>query len=842
MTIRHLLDNFIPTQYDIHLTIEGDEQTFAGLIHITGTPRQNGELRLHAKDLKIDYVQLGSNDDNTTFSYGDNDELIIQSTAIKAEQDLGLSIKYTGQIQDSMHGFYKSHWTLDDVEHTLLATQFESIHARKAFPCVDEPAAKATFSLTLKTRSNLTVLSNTPILSQTTEHDLTTTHFEQTPKMSTYLLAWAIGELHYKSAKTKRGIDVSVYSTLAQPLGSLDFALDTAVRAIDFYEDFYQTDYPLPKSDHLALPDFSSGAMENWGLITYRESALLADPKTSNIDDRERIATVVAHELAHQWFGNLVTMKWWDDLWLNESFANMMEYLCIDNLEPTWQMWREFNAQEGSYSMRRDAIDGVQAVHVDIDHPDEIDAIFDGAIVYAKGGRLLRMLQTFIGEEAFRKGLKIYFDKYTYSNTSADDLWLALAAASNLDIKKFMDQWLYKPGYPIVSVNLDGAKLKLTQERFFTSSHGADASLWPIPLDANIPELPKLFDAKESTVNLKNPNELIILNQHDYAHFITHYDDQLLARILDAVQTNQLTVEARLAFLRNTLMLNRADVIISDKLIDILLAYKDETSELGWSLMANILGELRKFNQPDSVEDNKLDQFVIQLASKEFARLGWDAKKGEPLEDTKLRSIIVSLMLSANEPGAIKKANQIFASGKLVDINSELRASILGSAVKNSDDKTFDSLFDTYIKTNNPSLREDLNGALTNTKSTIKVAEMLEKLKNPKIIRPQDAQYWWVYMLSNRRHRQAVWQWLQDNWSWAEKTYKGDMSYDSFPRYAGNILNTADQLREYSAFFEPMKADPSLARTIQLGELDIKARVKQIKKDIVAVHQRLKSL
>lgn len=837
MPIRHLLDDFVPENYSISITLL-ENDLFMGSVTISGVAKAK-TVSLHAKDMEILRVRV--NETEATWQSVENDEIIIISDTIVPNKKLELMVFYEGKIQDSMHGFYKSHWSKDGVEHTLLATQFESIHARKAFPCIDEPAAKATFSLSLGAPEGQTVLSNMPILHQVTTDGLTSTFFETTPRMSTYLLAWAIGDLQQKSVETKRGVKVSVYATPAQDPASLDFAADFATRAIDFYEDFYQTKYPLTKSDHLALPDFSSGAMENWGLITYRESALLVESNAS-IEQKQGVATVIAHELAHQWFGNLVTMKWWDDLWLNESFANIMEYLSTDKLEPDWQMWREFNAHEGSYAMKRDAIDGVQSVHVDIDHPDEIDTIFDGAIVYAKGGRLLRMLQTYVGEDTFRQGLKIYFDRHKYSNTSADDLWQALSEASGKNVKQFMDPWLYQPGYPMISVTLKDNHLNLKQERFFTSTHGADDSVWPIPLDSNLTELPDLFDTAALTIDLKNPNDLILLNQRDRAHFITNYDDQLFNRILEAVKNGQLAPEMRLAFLRNILMLNRADVIASDRLIDVLLAYSNEASDLGWSMMSSILGELRKFNQPDSAEDNKLNQFIIQLASGQFARLGWSPKKNENIEGTKLRSNIIGLMLNADEPSTVKKARHIFDTEAIEQIDSELRASVLMSVIKNGDNAIFDKLFTSYPKSHTPSLRSDLMGALTNTKSDIKAAQILEKLRDSKTIRPQDAQIWWVYLLSNRRHRQAAWQWLKTNWAWAEKTYKGDMSYDSFPRYAGNILNTSNQLREYHEFFQLLKSDPGLTRTIRLGELDIKSRVKQIEKDIVAVHQRLKLL
>ncbi|QQS18439.1 hypothetical protein IPL68_07715 [Candidatus Saccharibacteria bacterium] len=338
-------------------------------------------------------------------------------------------MEFEGKITDGMTGIYPCYWKdADGNEQKLFATQFESHHAREAFPCIDEPEAKAVFELTLITQDNVELLSNTPMQSQErmayeewrikysknapiqdTSFSILQTSFKPTPKMSTYLLAFVTGNLHKKSAKTKSGVDVNVWATTVQPAESLDFALDVATRSIEYFEDYFGVPYPLPKADHVALPDFSSGAMENWGLITYRERVLLDYPGQTSQGIREYIALVVAHETSHQWFGNLVTMRWWDDLWLNESFANMMEYQAVDAMFPDWHVWNQFIASEGLAAFRRDATYGVQSVHVDVHHPDEISTLFDGSIVYAKGGRLLYMLKNYIGEAAFQKGLSEYF-------------------------------------------------------------------------------------------------------------------------------------------------------------------------------------------------------------------------------------------------------------------------------------------------------------------------------------------------------------------------------------------------------------------------------------------------
>ena len=271
-------------------------------------------------------------------------------------------MSYSAKLTDSMMGIYPSYYEVDGVKKQLIGTQFETTFARQAFPSIDEPVAKATFDLAIKfdEHKGETVLSNMPEVK--TENGVH--YFDTTVRMSTYLVAFAFGELQSKLTETKSGVKIGVFSTKAHAEKELDFALDIAKRSIEFYEDYYQTPYPLPHSWQLALPDFSAGAMENWGLVTYREAYLLLNPDNTSLDTKRIVATVIAHELAHQWFGDLVTMKWWDDLWLNESFANMMEYVAIDALQPDWNIWELFQTSEAPQALQRDATDGVQSVHV----------------------------------------------------------------------------------------------------------------------------------------------------------------------------------------------------------------------------------------------------------------------------------------------------------------------------------------------------------------------------------------------------------------------------------------------------------------------------------------------
>ena len=616
-TVSRLIDTFVPDHYDLSLAINRVERTFDGTVTIHGSLIDGAtSIIVHSKDLSIESVTLDGKD--ADFASSDDDELHISHPDLTTTPPKHIVvIRYSGVITDGMHGIYPCYYEHDGIKKELIATQFESHHAREVFPCIDEPDAKATFDVTLTTEPDVTVLGNMPVKRQSTEHGMLVSTFDTTPRMSTYLLAWVVGELHSVSGKTKRGVDVNIWATPAQPAASLTFALDIATRSIDFYEEYFDTEYPLPKSDHVALPDFSSGAMENWGLITYREVALLADPATAGISSKQYIATVIAHELAHQWFGNLVTMKWWNNLWLNESFATLMEYLAVDALEPSWNVWLDFSSSESVMALRRDAIDGVQPVQIDVNHPDEISTLFDGAIVYAKGARLLRMLQNYVGSDAFQQGLKAYFASHAYGNTEADDLWSEVAIASGKDIVAMMNTWISQPGYPMVSVEQTGDTVTLTQKQFFIGPHKPSDQLWPIPLASSCSEMPTILEAP-TVVAARTHDTLLSFNVSDSAHFITQYSPELLAAHIAAVRSGDKDVISRLQLLDETILLVRGGELPSVSLIELIDAYRNETSEHVWAMIHGALAELRKFVDTDQQAEAKLRSLSATIARSQY--------------------------------------------------------------------------------------------------------------------------------------------------------------------------------------------------------------------------------
>lgn len=838
-TVNRLIHTFIPEHYQLSVTLDRPGRTFNGIVTIRGASTAGATtIMLHAKDLTIQLVTFDGK--QADFSLNDiNQELTITHPDMTEGTHL-VVVEFSGEITDSMHGLYPCYYEHDGVKKELLATQFESHHAREVFPCIDEPEAKATFDVTLSTEQNVVVLGNMPVKDQRVENDLLVTTFDTTPRMSSYLLAWVVGELQKKSAKTKSGVEVNIYATPAQASESLDFALDIATRGIEFFDEFFDVPYPLPKSDHVALPDFSSGAMENWGLITYREIALLTDPKTGSLMTRQQAALTITHELSHQWFGNLVTMKWWNDLWLNESFANLMEYICVDALQPDWGIWLDHATYEVLQALRRDSLDGVQAIQSEVHHPDEISTLFDPSIVYAKGGRLLRMLQTYIGNEAFQSGLKIYFKKYGYQNTEANDLWACMSEASGQDIGLFMNAWISQSGYPVLNVSDDGDQIQLKQEQFFIGPHASSDKVWPIPLGAFDQNFPKLLSERELTVT-RSLDKPLVLNHESPAHFITHYTPALLAELVTALDT--LSDIDRLKLLNEQTLLAQANLISSAELLPLLQYYKEEKVEAVWDIMLVAINELKKFVETDIALENKLRAYTGVLAQKQFDRLGWEPKSNETESDTKLRSTIIGLMIYSERPEILEKAQGIYNNTPLEQLDPNLRVSIIASVVRYATNQTIiDTLLDEHQKTMSSELKEDIAAAITSTRSPEVIERILGMLKDQSVVRPQDFMHWFVWLLRNRYARVVTWQWGREQWSWIQETFGSDMSYDAIPRYVASCLMTAQQLQEYKDFFTPLRGQVALKRNIELGVLELSSKIDHIKCDESAVRKALLDL
>lgn len=838
MDVKRLFENFKPRKYELFLDLsKASERDFSGSVEIFGVSKREDFISLHSKDITIDKIEYRS--EVLSFEMGEEDELRILAgkNPFEIEREISLKIDFSGKITDAMHGLYPCYYQENGKKKELFATQFESHHAREVFPCVDEPEAKATFSLTIKSQKGQEVISNTPEKSRVEDGDFVVVEFEKTSKMSSYLLAFAVGDIHKKTAKTKSGVEVNVWATRAQSPELLDFPLDVAVRVLDFYEGYFDEKFPLPKCDHIALPDFSSGAMENWGLITYRESALLAGEKSS-ISSKKYVALVIAHETAHQWFGNLVTMKWWDELWLNESFATMMEYFAVDNIKPEWNIWEEFAVNEAIISLRRDAIDGVQAVHVPVHHPDEISTIFDGAIVYAKGARLMNMLRNYVGDTAFRDGLRAYFKRHKYQNTIGQNLWDCLSEASGKNVAEFMDAWILRSGFPVVSAQTEKEKICLCQKQFFVGEGEDSGKIWPIYLRSNAKNLPEIMSEKQIEADFDEG--FLQLNQGNVSHFISNYSPELFEKLLARV--GDLDTVSRLQILQERSLLARGGAISSADLLKTLRFYGGETSLNVWDMLSILRGEIQLFLDEDSPADEKMRELAGNLSNSLFEKLGLTPTEGETEEETQLRPTILGWAIFAKNPVALAGVERIFEENlsDLGKIYAEIRGAVFCAKIRYAETpELIKEMLHLYKTTADVDFREDLLAGLTATKNAETVDLLLSKMLDAETVRPQDIVSWFVRLLRNKASREKTWAWMRQNWDEICRVFDGDKSYSDFPRYAGAILSDERHLAEFVEFFESKKSDPSLTRAIEMGEKEIRARIDLIAREKAGVEAEL---
>jgi aminopeptidase N len=810
--VTRLFEQFHPENYELVLDVDREAMTFSGTVTIRGqkVARPAQRLTFHQKDLKVTSATLTKHDKkgdqdivvsriNTQKSF---DEVRLHSDDMIYPGDYTVTMEFEGQITRPMNGIYPCYFKHDGQDKMLIATQFESHHAREAFPCIDEPEAKATFDLTLSSPAGETVLANTPVKEQKTTGKKQLTSFETTPKMSTYLLAFVFGELNHLEAKTKDGVVVRAYAT-PDNVQHTRFALDTAVKTLEFYNQYFDIPYPLAKCDFVALPDFASGAMENWGLITFREQALLVDPANTSLSLKQYVANVVAHELTHQWFGNLVTMRWWTDLWLNESFASWMSYLAVDELFPDWKVWTQFIVDEQGLALKLDALEHTHPIEVEVKHPDEIRTIFD-AISYEKGASVLLMLHHYLGAEPFRDGLRLYLKRHAYGNTDTQDLWAALEEVSKRPVKSFMNAWTNQAGYPIVSASLDDTELLTHQERFYLNpraTHSDPGVTWPIPLLANVPLPDDLSDRPSYKAKLPKSDKPLLLNAERTGFYRVTYNPTHLQRLAEAVKKGELPELDRQGLLSDAFEAAKAGYQSTDDALKLLEAYRNEDSAIVWDVIAGNIGSIRIVMDDDAVRAG-LKPFVRKLAAQQLKRLGWEELANDSHFDRLLRPNILGLSSYGEEPSVVKEAKSRFATMKKPeDIHPDLRGVVYGTVARTGTSADFDKMLAMHNASANSEERVTLAGALTGFEQPDLIQRALKEITGDNV-RLQDAPYWIAYSFTNRHARQATWKWLVENWNWLAKHMGSDLSFSRMPIYAGRAFSDESFLPEFTAFFE----------------------------------------
>ena len=844
--VKRLYSLLHPEHYDIHLDIDKKALKFNGVIRLKAKKvgRPSNRITLHQKDLKITDVSItqitkGQKQQmpvKRIMHHNRYNEIRLHTDVLLHPGDYEIELSYAGTITTDMQGVYPSNFTYKNINEVIIATQFESHHAREAFPCIDEPEAKATFQLTLnKNSSNDVYLSNT-----NPEHeDEKSITFATTPKMSSYLLAFVLGPIHCVEGLTNDGIKVRSWASLAQDKKMLSYSVDEAIKYLDFFTEYFGIPYPLDKCDQVALPDFDSGAMENWGLVTYREVALLSDSDNPSITSEQYISLVIAHELSHQWFGNLVTMEWWDDLWLNESFASIMEYIALDAVHPEWKMWEHYTSSDVLATTSRDIYKDIQPVGVKVTDPDLIETLFDPGIVYAKGGRLIKMLREFIGEAAFKQGLREYFEQYMYGNATRNNLWECLSRSSGQDIANLMTPWLEKPGMPILSVSFGQKGLELAQKRFLLDGED-DTSIWPIPLLSADLKQPVLFKKQQGIIHT-NINGYFIINDQSSGHYFVQYRDKACKNfVVRRFIEKSISTESRINILNDIYMLSRIGKISIVDGLDIIAKAQNEDRDSVWILLSRIIGAASQLTEGNDIAEQQIKLLKLHISIDKYKKLGWDESITEDPNTKQLRQTIVSLMIASEQEDAIKDALEQYKKYPKIDtMPAELRSSILCAAVRHGNDQVISKLIEQY-KVSSADIQIDITSALAYTKDAQQAKSALQQaLGSNGFVRSQDVLRWLASFMRNKYTREVAWEYMLNNWGWLYDTLKRSKAFDYFPVYLAAVVVNEEYQRKYFEFFDDKSSIKVLSQNIKVGKADIEARLAWRKRDEDKIKQWL---
>ena len=836
-----LPDNVRPIHYDLTLTPNFGDFTFAGEVDVTVSMEPGTtEIMLNCSEIEIHSAAVSWTDTNgeqeqaaSNIAYdADAETATITIPGTPTDGLVGnqrLRMSFTGELNDKLRGFYRSQYTNPEGETAYLATtQFEATDARRALPCWDEPAAKATFQVTLNVPEEMEAVSNTPIIEETRRGDgLKTLLFDKTPVMSTYLLAFVIGDLTHIEKAAADGTAMGVWMTRGKEEQG-QFALDTAVKLLSFFNDYFGIPYPLPKLDHLAIPDFAAGAMENWGCITYRETALLVDPENSSAGTRQRVAEVVAHEMAHMWFGDLVTMEWWDDLWLNESFATWVGTKAVDWLFPEWSMWTQFVNMDTNRAFNLDGLKNSHPIEQEVANPAEVSQLFD-AISYSKGGSVLRMLEHFLTPNVFRIGLNTYLTRHSYQNARTTDLWTALEESSGQPVNSIMSSWTGQTGYPVLDVEAtntaNGLSLEVRQERFvFDSVLGEDRGddeeqVWPVPLTVatnGAAVTAHLVSGATGTVEVAAPAppDWFKVNPDQTGFYRVNYTDADRERLASLVADRALPATDRLGIQNDAFALSRAGLLPVTRFLALAESYQDETDASVWSDLATNLREIESLIS-DEPYLGAYHAFGRRLFGPAAQRSGWEARPGEGHLDSLTRSTVLSQAGVYGDPEIVAQAQELFDAYQLnpANVRPDLRGVVFSLVAQSGDRAVYDRMWELERAAE---LHEEKIRFLISM-ARFQQEELLRETLDRSLtddVRLQDTIFVVSAVAANNRGRNLAWEFLKEQWDEFDRRYGGG-GFGLMRLVAiTNAFTTNEQRNDVEAFFEAHPT-PAAERTIR---------------------------
>ena len=757
----------IPINYEIMFEPLFHNFKFNGEEIITlNLSKPTNSIKLDAAELSIkeSHIIQGGKIISSESSLNEKDEKLTIKLAKKIKGKAKLSIKFTGTLNDRLLGFYKSQYKDRKGKTKYLATtQFEAADARRAFPCWDEPAVKATFDVSLLVDKHLDAISNMPVISKKKTGTKILHKFGRTPIMSTYLLYLGVGEFEYLHGKL-RNIKIRIVTTKGNKnKGKL--SLDFTKKFLGEYEKYFGIRYPLPKLDMIAIPDFAAGAMENWGAITFREAILLYDAKTSSTRTKQYIAEVISHELAHQWFGNLVTMKWWNDLWLNESFATFMATKIVNKFYPEWDLWDQFLGDAMLEAMSLDALKNSHPINVDVKHPAQIREIFD-AISYDKGGNVLRMLENYVGIENFRKGLKYYLTQHKYSNAEGQDLWKSIGRVAHKPVDAMMKTWIDQVGYPVVDVKRNNSKVSLTQRRFLSDGSISSKNRWSIPIhiEEGNHESSILMKSQKSVVSLKNTDSNFIINSGRYGFYRVQYDDNSLANLSLLIDEKILNHVDRWSLQNDLFSQCVSGTKQIQEYLDFTTSYHDEDNYITLQNLAQNLYHLYKLTRKEKFSD-EIRTYTAQFLGTIFDRLGWDSQKNEKHTNALLRSFVITALGKLGDKEILNEARKRF-NKFLKNKNSlaaDLQEPVFVLVAWQGNEKTYNKLLSLYKKSTLQEEKIRFLMAMCNFKQKNLLLKTLALSLTPEV-RSQNIRVPIMGVSANIYGSDILWPWLKNNW------------------------------------------------------------------------------
>ena len=641
--------------------------------------------------------------------------------------------------------------------------------------------------------------------------------FMPTPKMSTYLVAFIVGNFEHIEKKTREGVLVRVFVTPGKK-HQAEFALECAVKILSFFSRYFAIPYPLPVLDLIAIPDFAAGAMENWGAVTYRESAILVDPEHTSAATKQWVALVIAHELSHQWFGNLVTMEWWTHLWLNEGFASYIEYLVVDHLFPKWDMWTQFAYQDLGRALELDSLEHSHPIEVNVHHPNEISEIFD-AVSYSKGASVIRMLADYLGEKDFRDGLRHYLKKHSYKNTATIHLWQAFEKISRKPVSRMMADWTRKAGYPLVSVSTSPQGIKLRQKRFFSSPISAQRGshpVWNIPVrvrEARRKQTYEFLMGERTRVLARDAGTWLKLNSGEFGFYRTKYDPLHRKALEQPIRAKTLEARDRLGLVRDAFALAEAGELRTTEALELAQSYSNETDYTVWLEVASGIGDVRSLIGLDPTR-RRFDEFAREIFRVIAKRVGWEKRPGERHTETLLRSLVLMSFGSYGDAATIAWAKKLFSKIRRSrnPISPDLRRVVYGLVAKNGGRKEHVVLTRHYVSASLHEEKNRIGWALAQFKDSGLLKKTLA-FSLSKHVRHQDTVGIVASVWSNPYGRDLAWRFVRAKWKIFLARYAGQHGFSYLLAPASSFRTTAKAM-ETRRFFKKHPA-PGCERTIR---------------------------